>query len=62
MDRRGGNRPERSAPHRREKLEYVADLLDELRALAEHEGCQQLAEMLSLSHTEAVREARRDGV
>lgn len=61
-DRRGGTQPEESAPYRQEKLEYVADLLDELRAMAEREGCQQLAKMLSLSHTEAVKAARRDSL
>jgi hypothetical protein len=44
---------------RREQLEYLADLLNELQRMAEREGCHKLSRMLAISHAEAVREAHR---
>ena len=43
----------------RDRLEYIADLLLELRELASDAGCETLAGLLSLSHAEAIRKAGR---
>ena len=42
---------------RRERMEYLADLLAELCVLAEREGCTKLPELLEQSRLEAEREA-----
>lgn len=42
---------------RREKLTYMADMLNELQTIAEKEGCETLAGLLALSQTEALRKA-----
>jgi hypothetical protein len=39
----------------RDRLEYVADLLLELQAIATEEGCETLAGLLALSRAEALR-------
>jgi hypothetical protein len=44
---------------RRERLEYLADMLDELQQMAERAGCRKLSRMLAISHAEARRETRR---
>lgn len=46
---------------RREHLEYLADLLDQLQRMAEREGCRKLSRMLAISHAEAQRELHRRG-
>ena len=42
---------------RRERLAYLADMLSELQVIAASEGCETLAGLLALSHTEALRKA-----
>ncbi len=42
-----------------ERLEYVADLLLELQAIAVTCRCDTLAGLLALSHAEALRQARQ---
>ena len=42
---------------RRERLTYLADLLNELQVLAQREGCETLTGLLALSHAEALRKA-----
>lgn len=44
---------------RRERLEYLADLLGELQQIAEREGCRRLARLLAISYAEAMRESLR---
>jgi hypothetical protein len=54
---------DRSQPldsERRERLEYLADLLSELQVLAEREGCEKLADLISLSRAEALEESLSD--
>jgi hypothetical protein len=42
---------------RRERLEYLADLLGELQALAEREACGKLPHLIALSRAEAIEES-----
>lgn len=42
---------------RRERLEYLADLLSELQALAEREGCAKLPNLIAQSRAEAIAES-----
>ena len=42
---------------RREKLQYIADLLTEFEILAERDGCVTLSAMLTMARSEALREA-----
>ena len=42
----------------RDRLEYMADMLLELRDMAEREGCKTLVGLLDLSHSEARQRAR----
>ena len=41
----------------RERLAYLADMLNELQTMATREGCETLAGLLALSHAEAMRKA-----
>lgn len=45
---------------RRERLEYLADLLRELQALARQEGCSRLPDLIEHSRAEAIAESLRD--
>lgn len=45
---------------RRERLEYLADLLSELQALAEREGCATLPTLLAQSRAEAIVESLKE--
>ncbi len=54
---RGGDNPAQAVSERRERLEYLADLLKELQLLAEREGCQKLPNLLALSRIEAINES-----
>jgi hypothetical protein len=54
---RGGDSREQAVSERRERLEYLADLLKELQLLAEREGCQKLPSLLALSRVEAINES-----
>jgi hypothetical protein len=54
---RAGDNPAEPVSERRERLEYLADLLNELQLLAEREGCQKLPTLLALSRVEALKEA-----
>ena len=45
----------------RDRLEYIADLLLELRTIASEAKCDTLAGLLSLSHAEALRRANGAG-
>jgi len=54
---RESDRSQSWASERRERLEYLADLLSELQALAEREGCEKLADLISLSRAEALEES-----
>jgi hypothetical protein len=47
------------ASERRERLEYLADLLSELQVLAEREGCEKLTALIEVSRAEAVEESLR---
>jgi hypothetical protein len=40
-----------------DRLEYLGDMLDELRLMAEHAGCRRLAALLALAEDEARRQA-----
>jgi hypothetical protein len=42
---------------RRERLEYLADLLSELKTLAERERCEKLPAMIAQSREEAIAES-----
>jgi hypothetical protein len=42
---------------RRERLEYLADLLSELQALAERERCAKLPDLIAQSRAEAIAES-----
>ena len=42
---------------RRERLEYLADLLSELQSLAEREGCAKLPNLIAQSRAEAIAES-----
>lgn len=42
---------------RRERLEYLADLLSELQSLAEREGCARLPDLIAQSRAEAIAES-----
>jgi hypothetical protein len=42
---------------RRERLEYLADLLSELQTLAEREGCARLPDLIARSRAEAIAES-----
>lgn len=44
-------------PERRERLEYLADLLSELKKLAEREHCAKLPELIAESRAEAIAES-----
>ena len=41
-----------------DRLEYMADMLLELRDMAQKEGCKTLVALLDLSHSEARIQAR----
>ena len=43
---------------RRDRLQYLADMLLELQAMAEREGCTTLAGLLALSQSEASLQAK----
>lgn len=43
---------------RQDRLNYMADMLKEMQALAVQDGCPTLAGLLALSHAEAERQAR----
>ena len=55
------NRPVSAAEAhaQRERLAYLADMLNELQVMAAGEGCETLAGLLALSHAEALRKAKR---
>ena len=57
-DLRDGFFPRWPTSERRERLEYLADLLCEMLILAEREGCR-LPAMLAVSRAEAIREAQK---
>ena len=40
---------------RKDKLAYLADMLGELKTIAEDEHCEILSGLLALSHSEALR-------
>lgn len=42
---------------RRERLEYLADLLSELQTLAEREGCAKLPNLIAQSRAEPIAES-----
>lgn len=42
------------ALERQERLLYLADMVGELKLLAERDGCQTLSTLLALSHAEAL--------
>jgi len=42
---------------RRERLEYLADLLGELKTLAEREKCVKLPDLIAQSREEAIAES-----
>ena len=44
---------------RADYIEYMADMVQEMRVLAERTGCPTLAGILQLAHSEALREAGR---
>jgi hypothetical protein len=44
-------------PERRERLEYLADLLSELQTLAERERCARLPDLIAQSRAEAIAES-----
>lgn len=44
-------------PERRERLEYLADLLSELQELAERESCARLPGLIAQSRAEAIAES-----
>ena len=44
-------------PERRERLEYLADLLSELKTLAEREHCSKLPDLIAQSRAEAIAES-----
>ena len=54
---RESDRSQSLASERRERLEYLADLLSELQVLAEREGCEKLADLIALSRAEALEES-----
>lgn len=45
-----------SDPERRERLEYLADLLSELKTIAERERCARLPDLIARSRAEAIAE------
>ena len=45
-------------PARADYIEYMADLVHEIRVMAERSDCPTLAGILQLAHSEALREAR----
>lgn len=45
--------------HTSDQLEYVADMLLELRSVADRCGCETLAGLLLLSHAELLRQSNR---
>jgi len=47
-------------PERRERLEYLADLLSELKTLAERERCDKLPGLIAKSREEAIAESLKD--
>lgn len=54
---RESDRSQSLASERRERLEYLADLLSELEVLAEREGCQKAFWADRLSRAEALEES-----
>ena len=44
---------------RRDRLNYLADMVRELQTMAEHEGCATLAGLLWLTQSEAALQAER---
>ena len=54
---RESDRSQSLASERRERLEYLADLLSELEVLAEREGCQKLSGLIALSRAKALEES-----
>ncbi len=52
------NLPQPERAREVDRLEYVADLLLELQAIAVTCSCDTLAGLLALSHAEALRQAR----
>jgi hypothetical protein len=48
------------ASERRERLEYLADLLSELQGLAEREGCEALSSLIARSRAEAIAESLKE--
>ncbi len=55
-----GDAAEVPIPSRADRIDYMADLIDELRHMAEHEGLVTLASVLALARTEAEQQAGRD--
>jgi hypothetical protein len=53
------NLPQAERVRAADRLEYVADLLLELQAIAVTCRCDTLAGLLALSHAEALRQARQ---
>jgi hypothetical protein len=53
------NLPQPERVREADRLEYVADLLLELQAIAVTCRCDTLAGLLALSHAEALRQARQ---
>jgi hypothetical protein len=54
---RESDRSQWLASERRERLEYLADLLSELEVLAKREGCRKLSGLIALSRAEALEES-----
>jgi hypothetical protein len=54
---RESDRSQSLASERRERLEYLADLLSELEVLAKREGCRKLSGLIALSRAEALEES-----
>lgn len=50
----------RGEDNRADQLDYIADMIGELQALARNQGAQTLADLLSLTHIEATRAAARN--
>jgi hypothetical protein len=54
---RASNGSQGLASERRERLEYLADLLAELQVLADQEGCAKLSGFIALSRAQAIEES-----
>lgn len=54
----GGERP-RDNPQRRDRLDYIADLVSELKGLSVQANCPALTTLLERAHQEALRNKGR---